>query len=190
MSKKKRGKQTKQNQQSQRTDDYDLKRSLSKLNQRRDLEESSTNSEYESNNSRKNINSSSSIASNNENTGFVLQINDSINSRYDKLKDDISCVSDKIGQSNSDLREEIDKKLDKKVSEKLFYGAISVVVVLGVLIYSLSYSDLIKDNKQFKTDISSIKSNANNVKKEQNSQKKSINFVESEIKKEKRLRMP
>jgi len=186
MGRNKGNRQTKVNRQSSRPDDYDLKSSLKRLNQRKELEGGSTNSEFESNEYSRNINSSSFESYSGETTGLFLQINDSINSRYDKLKDDISCVSDKIGDSISELRDEIDNKLDKKVNEKhfngLFYGAVSVLVVIATLIYLLSYTDLIKDSKENRSDLDKNKQELIDVKKEAELQKTRIDRVEEELK--------
>ena len=71
-------------------------------------------------------------------------MSESFNSKYDKLKDDISDVGDKISSSNNNLRKELEGKISDKVSNSIFYGAVAVIVTITVIIYSLSYSPLVE----------------------------------------------
>lgn len=79
----------------EKREEYDLKSSLNRLNQKKDISGGTTISEYESKEFERQPINSISISSNQGETatGLFLQINDSINARYDKLKDDITLVS-------------------------------------------------------------------------------------------------
>lgn len=157
-------------------EEYDLKCSLNRLNQKRDIRGGTTISEYEPTDSeRQSINSTSILSNQGQSTGLFLQMNDSINARYDKLKDDISLVSDKISSSTDSLRLEIETKLNDKVNStlfyRLFYGAISVIATLSTVIYVFSYSDLVensnKDNDKIDKTINElqiVKENISNSK--------------------------
>lgn len=165
--------------QSARPEDYNLKQSLGKLRQSQGGNLSSTETGYNAEYSSRKINSSKLSTDMQESTGFIMQIHESMNSRYDNLKDDITCVSDKINTSICSLRSEIENKLDKKLNEKLFhglfYGAISVIVVMASLIYLFSYSGLVQDNKETKDLINKVTPRLEN-------NEKSIKLIEDKIK--------
>ncbi len=151
----------KQSSQLPKADEYDLKSSLKRLHQRSENSGGETISYFDANEkSGQTINSESIVPQQESTTALFLLINDSINSRYDKLKDDITIVSDKIGNSIKNLRIEIDKKLEKKVNlvlfNKLFYGAISVIVTMAIIIYIFSYSGLLKNTNTNKEKIDSV----------------------------------
>lgn len=163
----------------QRPEEYDLRNSLKRLYQKREKDGSRTISDFKSDENAGQTINSDAVAFKQENTtGLFLQINDSINSRYDKLKDDISNVSDKIGISTDKLRVEMDKKLEGKVNStlfyRLFYGAISVIVSMAIIIYIFSYSDLLKDSNQNKEKIDSIKLEQRNLNKDIKDVKKKL----------------
>jgi hypothetical protein len=122
MSRKKGRKKNKPATPVQRREEYDLKKSLNRLNQKKEIGGSSTISDFESEKYLgKTINPTSILSNQGNTTGMFIQISDSINTRYDKLKDDISNVSEKIGISTENLRLEIDHKLEKKLNSNLFF---------------------------------------------------------------------
>jgi tetrahydromethanopterin S-methyltransferase subunit G len=125
------------------SNEYDLKSSLSKLNQRKDFPETQTSSNYKIEPSHApNLNSESFIKEGQTETGIYFKINENINSRYDRLRDEIAAVNEKIGDSNDTLRQELEDKIEKKVGEKLFYGAVACLILIGGIIYAVSYSSL------------------------------------------------
>ncbi|MFA6651467.1 MAG: hypothetical protein WCS46_02160 [Bacteroidales bacterium] len=170
MSRNKGKKRIKQPAPIQHQEEYDLKASLGRLNQRIDIESGSTISdsaptEFE----QQSINSTSILSNQGQTTSLYLHLNDSFNSRYEKLKDEISNVSEKITDSRDNLRTEIENKLNNKVNidlfNKLFYGAISVIVVIASLIYLFSYSVLIKNVDSNKVKIDTIIFQLNDLRK-------------------------
>ena len=161
MAKKKNKKYKQKNSVQHKKEDYNLRESLKKLNQNISSNQETTISEFQRNEPISRRIDSETLSSNlPDNTGVLFQINESINSRYDKLKDDISNVSERINESTSNLRIEIEGKLNKKVNSnlfyRLFYGAISALIVIATLIYLFSYSEIIKDTKTNKTKIEKI----------------------------------
>lgn len=152
-------------------EEYDLKSSLNRLNQNKDISGGTTISDYESTEfERQSINSTSISSNQGQATGLFLQMNDSINARYDKLKDDITNVSDKISSSTDTLRIEIESKLNEKVNStlfyRLFYGAISVIVAIATVIYIFSYSVLVTNSNTNKENIDQKINELNTIKED------------------------
>lgn len=163
----------------QKQEEYDLKSSLNRLNQRKDISGGTTISDFESSEfERQPINSTSILSNQGQSTGLFLQMNDSINARYDKLKDDITTVSDKISSSTDSLRLEIESKLNEKVNStlfyRLFYGAISVIVAIATVIYMFSYSELVQNSKTNKDNIDKELNELKNIKEDISNSKSKI----------------
>lgn len=152
--------------------DFDLKKSLNKVNQHNSHHEPYTSADYsyESNN-RGGINSEDLKNDSFTETKLFLSINDKFSDKFDNLKDDIHLTKEHIGNCNDQLRLELEAKIDKKLSTDIFYGAVSVIVIIVGIIYCLSYSNMITkvDNisgsiekhsssiKEFENDIESVK---------------------------------
>lgn len=163
-------------------DDYNLKKSLGKLKQSQSGNSGITSTGQNINeNLSSGINSSNLTSNIGDTTGHILQINESMNKRYDSLKNDISCIPEKISLSTDNLRNEIDIKLDKKVSDKLFYGAISVVVVIASLFYIFSYNITLQDTKKSSEDLYIIKPKIEVFDKSIESNKQTIDKIKDEI---------
>lgn len=171
-------------------DDYDLKSSLQKLNQKRSFSESETSIDFRANIENTGGLSGSGIPSYEptDSGNLILKINESINSRYDKLDQNIKQVDDKISNSSDSLRQEIESKIDNKLDTTVFKYAISALVIITVLIYTLSYSSLMTDNSENRNsmknleneverqseDIKEIKTDVEKLEDEQNEIYKSI----------------
>jgi hypothetical protein len=139
-------------------DDYDLKSSLQKLNQKRSLPESETSKDFQIRSENIGGLSGSGIPlyEPTDSGSLILKINESINSRYDKLDQNIKQVDNKISNSNDSLRQEMEGKIDNKLDTKIFLYAVSALVVITLLIYTLSYSNLLSDNTDAKNKIRNI----------------------------------
>jgi len=129
--------------------EYDLKSSLKKLNQRKNLPNSETSTEFEINKPQPSEINQSSLNENlqNETSAIYVKLSESFNTRYDTLNDSINNVNDKIVGSSSDLRLELETKIGEKLETKFFLLAVSVLMAVSTLIYTLSYTDLISDTK-------------------------------------------
>lgn len=146
--------------------EYDLKESLSKLNQRKDFPDTQTSSSYKIEQTHApNLNSESFVKEGQTETGIFFKINENINSRYDRLRDDIAAVKEKIGDSNDTLRQELENKIEKKVGEKLFYGAVASLLLIGGIIYAISYSSLTTKADNNEKDINRHDSRIENIEK-------------------------
>lgn len=78
----------------------------------------------------------------------------------------------KINQDLKDVKKEFDKKIDSKIDNTYFFGAISVIVVITGLIYILSYQPMInkvdsieKENVIIKDTVKSIRFDLTNKKR-------------------------
>jgi len=151
-------------------DDYDLKSSLNKVNQKRSLKTKETISDFETVQTKSQPIDSTSLASNQGvTTSIFFQLSESFNKKYDKLRDDISGIGDKISTSNDDLRKELEGKISDKIGSKLFYGAVAVVCVIAAIIYALSYSSLIEKTENNETNIKTIMEQKTNINSRLNS---------------------
>lgn len=163
-------------------DDYDLKSSLQKLNQRRSLPESETSKDFQIKSENLGGLSGSGIPSYEptDSGSLILRINENINSRYDKLDQNIKQVDDKISNSNDSLRQEMEGKIENKLDTKIFLYAISALVVITVLIYTLSYSNLISDNSDAKNKIRNIENDIDRQSEDIKTIKNDIDKIEDE----------
>lgn len=161
----------------QKNDEYDLRKSLGKLNQRKTLPESETSTNFEINKSQSsNINSQNINENLTSETNIYFKLNDNINSRYDSLTKDLKSVSEKITDSSDNLRQQIESKISEKLDKNIFFYAIAVLVVITGLIFTLSYAGLLSDTKENGNQIEKLKSDVNN-------QNDRINKTESDIEK-------
>jgi len=169
-------------------DTYNLKNSLNKLNQKQVNTNSTTSTEFKIDSSEQGVVSSDLLANESlKETKLLLSINDRFSDKVDKLKDDIYSANEKIGQSTDSLRLELEAKIEHKISDKLFYGAIAVMVLISSIIYSLSYSHLmvkvesgskiISLNKQ---KVSELNESVNSLEKILHKQEKRIFKIEIE----------
>lgn len=148
--KQKRIKESGQNISDNTRDDYDLKRSLNKVNQSNNLFTSQTSSSISEN---RQIGTDLNSANLNENiqsetTSFYFKLHESFNSRYDSLNENIKNVDNRISDSSLNLRQELEGKLEDKLDTKFFLWAIAALVSIVVLIYTLSYASVIGDTKE------------------------------------------
>lgn len=79
----------------------------------------------------------------------------SIKSDLSDTKTDLNITKNNMQGKVDDLRKELEGKIDTKIDGKYFWGAVSVLVLLGVVIYSLSYEPLISKVNQFEQKFSS-----------------------------------
>lgn len=155
--------------QSSSTNDYDLQKSLNKVNQHKNLtniEETSTSFEIDNLQSKgiNQANLNENLSS--ETTSIFFQLNESINSRYDTLNDSIKNVNNKISDSSDTLRQELETKINSKLDTQFFLYAIGALVVITGLIFTLSYSTLISDTKDNSTSVKSLEKDIKNQKDE------------------------
>lgn len=148
--KQKRIKESGQNISDNTRDDYDLKRSLNKVNQSNNLFTSQTSSSMSEN---RQIGTDLNSANLNENiqsetTSYYFKLHESFNSRYDSLNENIKIVDNRISDSSLNLRQELEGKLEDKLDTKFFLWAIAALVSIVVLIYTLSYASVIGDTKE------------------------------------------
>ena len=162
-----------------KNDDYDLKKSLGKLNQRKTFPESETSTNFEINKSQSaNINSQTINENLTSETNIYFKLTDNINSRYDSLNKDLKSVSEKITNSNDNLRQELENKVSEKLDKNIFFYAIAVLLAITSLIYALSYSGLLNDTKENSTEIKQLKSDAENQNKAVEDNKEEIEKLE------------
>ncbi|PWH82037.1 hypothetical protein DIS18_12275 [Algibacter marinivivus] len=162
-----------------KNDDYDLKKSLGKLNQRKTFPESETSTNFEINKSQSaNINSQSINENLTSETNIYFKLTDNINSRYDSLNKDLKSVSEKITDSNDNLRQELESKVSEKLDKNIFFYAIAVLLAITSLIYALSYSGLLNDTKENSTEIKQLKSDVKNQNEAVEDNKKDIEKLE------------
>lgn len=176
MGRKKNKQQVQRTQPIAQSDPYDLKASLKKLDQHQNNNgQIETNSTIQDKPLKRTINNSP--VSNSETTGYSYE-------RYDRLDDKFTQYKDSNESAHNQLRTELEKKisslrtetdgnLDKKVSEKIFYGAVAVIVVIAGLIYSLSYSGLVSDTKKNNETIIKLE-NADAIQQKQFDENKSM----------------
>ncbi len=164
-----------------KNDDYDLKKSLGKLNQRKTFPESETSTNFEINKSQSaNINSQTINENLTSETNIYFKLNDNINSRYDSLNKDLKSVNEKITDTKDNLRQELESKVSDKLDKNIFFYAIAVLLAITSLIYALSYSGLLSDTKENSTVIKQIKSDVENNKNTLEENKKDIKKLEEE----------
>ncbi|RPD91809.1 hypothetical protein EGM88_14070 [Aureibaculum marinum] len=162
-----------------KNDDYDLKKSLGKLNQRKTFPESETSTNFEINKSQSaNINSQTINENLTSETNIYFKLTDNINSRYDSLNKDLKSVSEKITDSNDNLRQELESKVSEKLDKNIFFYAIAVLLAITSLIYALSYSGLLNDTKENSTEIKQLKSDVENQNKAVEENKEEIEKLE------------
>jgi hypothetical protein len=160
--KKKRGKTD-----SSQNSDYDLRKSLGKLNQRKKLPKSETSTNFEiKKSSAENINSTSINENLTDETNIYFKLNESINSRYDVLSENIQSISDKVNDSSDNLRIEVDEKLDKKLDSNIFFYAVSALILITILIFTLSYSNLISDTNDNTDKVQDLNNKIENQKED------------------------
>ena len=159
-----------------KNDDYNLKKSLSKLNQRKTFPESETSTSFEIKQSQSaNLNSQTINDNLTSETNIYFKLNDNINSRYDSLNKDLKSVSEKITDTSDSLRLQIENKISEKLDKNIFFYAIAVLVTITSLIYALSYLGLLNDTKENSTEIKQMKSD---VKTQNEAIKKNIKEIE------------
>jgi|WetSurMetagenome_2_1015567.scaffolds.fasta_scaffold02563_18 hypothetical protein len=72
----------------------------------------------------------------------------SLSNRFD---DKIGTLSNKNEDQHAQLRKELEDKIDDKVGKiefrGLFYGAVTIIGIIGLLIYNLSYKDILDNSR-------------------------------------------
>jgi hypothetical protein len=164
----------------QRKDEYDLKSSLGKLNQRKDFPSSETSTDFKVNKSQTNNINQTSLKENlnTETSSIYFQLNESFNSRYDTLNDNIKTVSDKISNSSDTLRQELEGKIEPKLDTKFFLWTIGALVIITTLIFTLSYSNLVSETKDNSNSVKSLEKDIENQKNEIKDNEKDIEKIE------------
>ncbi|TBV26822.1 hypothetical protein DMZ43_07080 [Meridianimaribacter sp. CL38] len=169
---------------SQKNDEYDLKQSLSKLNQRKELPNSQTSTDFEISKSQTSgINQKILNENLNSETATIyFKLNESFNSRYDTLNDSIQTVRDKISDSSDTLRQELEGKIDSKLETKFFIWTVVALVAIATLIFTLSYSNLISETKENSNSVKSLQKDMENQKGEIKDLEKDIERIEEKQK--------
>lgn len=146
------------------SNDFDLKKNLGKLNQRTTLPETYTSTEHIIEDTKSAGIKSDFLANDGlGETKLLLKLNDKFYDKIDNLKTEIFSTNEKIGQNTDSLRNELENKIDKKVSEKIFYGAISVIILIAGIIYTLSYSNMITKVENNTQDIDKLEIQNNSI---------------------------
>ncbi|MBE7639594.1 hypothetical protein GUB10_04540 [Salegentibacter sp. BLCTC] len=156
-------------------DEYDLKKSLGKLNQRKSYQSSATSSGFHSDQHRPLNNVDLSQNETGGTNSLILQLNDSFNLRYDSLTENIRNVNDKISDSSDTLRKELEPKIESKLDIQWFVWTVVGLVVITGVIYALSYNDIQNAAKENSSSIKMILSDSKNSKSD-------INEIKSELK--------
>lgn len=169
---------------SQKKDEYDLKQSLSKLNQRKELPNSQTSTDFEISKSQSSgINQKRLNENLNSETATIyFKLNESFNSRYDTLNDNIQTVRDKISDSSDILRQELEGKIDSKLETKFFIWTVIALVAITTLIFKISYSNLISETKENTNSVKSLQKEIENQKEEIKDLEKDIERTEQKQK--------
>lgn len=68
----------------------------------------------------------------------------------DKFSSDISVLKDVISDYKEKFTEKLNEKVDKSDLKYWIGGAISLILLIGTIIYTLSYQDIVSDNKFLK----------------------------------------
>lgn len=163
-----------------KSEDYNLRDSLKKLNQHQVIPISETSSGIERNKDNQGVINASSLKQQqtNETTGIYIQLNENMNSRYDTLNQSIGDVREKIGTTNKDLRIELEGKINKKLDFQFFIYAIIVLVTITSLIYTFSYKDVVeKTNANEKRII--VNEGKHNIREASNKNGASSSVIES-----------
>ena len=169
---------------SQKKDEYDLKQSLNKLNQQKELPNSQTSTDFKISKSQSSgINQKSLNENLNSETATIyFKLNESFNSRYDTLNDSIQTVRDKISDSSDTLRQELEGKIDSKLETKFFIWTVVALVGITTLIFTLSYSNLISETKENSNSVKSLQKDIENQKEEIKDLEKDIEKTEQKQK--------
>lgn len=140
-----------------KNDSYDVKSNLKKLNTGNGRDShSSTNYDYLG--SDKSEGNKYSNETETFSQGFQTTAFDKFENLNNKINTDISGVKDllngakekidaKISSEISKVKSDCEGKLNEKVDNKYFYGAVTILVVITTLIGALSYFPLISDFK-------------------------------------------
>lgn len=146
--------------------EYDLKSSLKKLNQRKNFPNSETSTSFEINKSQSSEINQSNLNENlqTETSAIYFKLNESFNTRYDTLNDSIKNVNDKIVNSSSDLRQELETKISEKLDVNFFIWTIGALIVITTLIFTLSYSNLVSETKDNSNSVKSLQKDINTQK--------------------------
>jgi len=166
--------------------DYDLERSLGKINQKSNLSQAPTELENYAYSSKKDNRRFSPVDDQNLNDQRT-------NEGYNSFKE-MMTLSQRLEDANKDLRKEADVqrkyieekvegfikglsdsieaaknaleiKLESKVSEKLFYGAIAAVILIGTIVYVLYLDKMYDDVEEVTKTIETIKHDQIEIKK-------------------------
>lgn len=86
------------------------------------------------------------------------------NDSYYYLDSKITTLNDKNESSHNTLRQELEVKIDKKLDMQWYVYTIAALVVIIVLIWTLSYSNLISDVKGHTNFIDSLKNDSQNIR--------------------------
>lgn len=164
-------------------DEYDLKASLRKVRQKGYIPNSTTHNDKNNERTENSIISSDQIYVSDYTHSF-MQINDTINSRYDKLNDDLSRYKESNNSEHylldkelrCEIRKEIDtvrKELSNKLDYKWFSAAVGVLITIGSLFYLLSYNDALRNidenkNKLINIEKESYKNQADTINTSRN----------------------
>lgn len=143
-------------------DIYDVRKNLNKLRQGKpsfnSIQTETDNFKNQSYNQP--LNSERNVSPYSESYGSSF--NEALYNKYDNLKDsfnsELGAIKDSISVQGTDIRKELNDKFltlnDSKVSHAFFYyiigGLITFIIILSTVIYNLSYTELINDNKKNK----------------------------------------
>ena len=152
-------------------DEFNVKNALSKLKSRNNNLQVVTEDGERFNN---NLYESGKITNElfSDSTTQLVDLNDKMHSRYDKLKDDFNTRFSEIKKDNDEKYGEIKKDIGKFEGEHLktdtfryiIGGVIAFFILLAGVIYTLSYSDTLTNIKENKKDIESIKTDIKEIK--------------------------
>lgn len=142
-----------------RNDEFDLKHSLNRVNQKQKLPDTSTLTEqdFEESERRQTLNSDQLAKEGLEETKLILSINERFSDKLESIKDDITDAKMEIGKSSDCLRQELEVKIEKKLDKQWYVYTIIGLVALVTIIYTFSYSDIVSNTKTNSSEVKKYK---------------------------------
>lgn len=130
--------------------EFDVRKNLQKLKSGRNNSNYITE-EFTEKNSRTSDYISNKSQVNTYETTDLLGLNDNMHLRYDKLKDDFNVEIKEIKKDYSTFSREVTEKyLSKTEFWFIITGLLTILTVIGVLFYTLSYQDIKDDVRDIK----------------------------------------
>ena len=108
---------------------------------------------------------------------FTTSTTDRFEQIKDKFNSDVSSLNKNFSEHQKNVFNELNKKIDKTEFGWLVGGAATVLVVIGTLVYTLSYQDLIVDVKDLKENRNEINLKLNDFENKLQQKEKDIHSI-------------